>query len=246
MCTRQSCPLLSSPPNGRVVFDDFANPSLATYTCNTGYILLGDVHRNCLPGRGQWSGIEPTCLMVPSCPYILPPFSGDVSVRNDTHMVFTCWYGYGLVGERVLTCLETGQWSGPAPRCVRDQCYRLYPPSGGQVSVPSLKVSSVATYSCHRRWKLVGGRIRTCQSDLTWSGKEPYCEIDLSSVTPECLGVRCTDGRCIEVDEDCYSFETPSVPDTSAVPITVGEDLIPILSFTCSPFPLRSKCLPYA
>ena len=49
-----SCGDLSGPENGAVSID-----SLATYSCNEGYDLVGNVTRECL--GGSWSGSSPQC-----------------------------------------------------------------------------------------------------------------------------------------------------------------------------------------
>ena len=55
------CGGLTNPINGRVMIDGIVFNSVATYTCNKGYTLIGDVTRLCL-GTGLWSGNEPTCV----------------------------------------------------------------------------------------------------------------------------------------------------------------------------------------
>ena len=54
------CSELSSPTNGQVFWTGLTNGSTATYTCDSGYLLIGDETRTCL-SSGVWSGQEPTC-----------------------------------------------------------------------------------------------------------------------------------------------------------------------------------------
>ncbi len=69
-----TCSDLSVPTNGMIAYDTGsmdARPvnTVATYTCNTGYMLTGDMTRNCGAG-GMWSGTDPTCtrkLLTFSC-----------------------------------------------------------------------------------------------------------------------------------------------------------------------------------
>ena len=61
LSTAVNCGSLTDPANGRV--DHTAGTSLgqnATYSCNTGYNLVGDSTRTC-QATGLWSGSEPTC-----------------------------------------------------------------------------------------------------------------------------------------------------------------------------------------
>lgn len=52
------CALLQSPENGNVDFTD----SVATYTCNNGYTLVGLEERLCNNDTAQWMGQEPECI----------------------------------------------------------------------------------------------------------------------------------------------------------------------------------------
>ena len=55
------CPELMDPDNGSVQLSDMVFGSIATYTCETGYILNGSMSRDCM-ADGQWSGEEdPFC-----------------------------------------------------------------------------------------------------------------------------------------------------------------------------------------
>lgn len=55
------CPALSNPANGVVSVIDLTFNSVATYTCNSGYVISGVQQRTCLE-TGEWSGQEPTCI----------------------------------------------------------------------------------------------------------------------------------------------------------------------------------------
>ena len=54
------CPPLSSIADGQVTVPTRTPGSLATYTCNSGYVLVGNDIRTCL-ASGVWSGTEPFC-----------------------------------------------------------------------------------------------------------------------------------------------------------------------------------------
>ena len=72
-----------SVANGEVTFEAAAGrgetefESVATYTCNTGYNLVGNAMRTC-QADGTWSGSDPLCQSkyVPSDTYFVPlPYS---------------------------------------------------------------------------------------------------------------------------------------------------------------------------
>ena len=54
------CNALPDPTNGQVSITGTTFGETATYSCNTGYNLVGDNTRTC-QADGMWSGSEPTC-----------------------------------------------------------------------------------------------------------------------------------------------------------------------------------------
>ena len=55
------CSTLTSPANGQVSHTAGTTfGQTATYSCNTGYNLVGDSTRTC-QATGEWSGSAPTC-----------------------------------------------------------------------------------------------------------------------------------------------------------------------------------------
>ncbi len=60
-CIEIFCPTLTDPVDGSVSFSSVSVDSTATYSCNTGFELVGVAPRTCFAGTGEWSGMEPTC-----------------------------------------------------------------------------------------------------------------------------------------------------------------------------------------
>ena len=54
------CGNLTDPANGQVNHTAGTFGQIATYSCNTGYNLVGDSTRTC-QATGEWSGSESTC-----------------------------------------------------------------------------------------------------------------------------------------------------------------------------------------
>ena len=54
------CMSLSSPQNGDIQFTSTLQGSVATYSCITGYTVVGPSNRTCL-SSGLWSDSDPTC-----------------------------------------------------------------------------------------------------------------------------------------------------------------------------------------
>ena len=52
------CPCLTAPANGGITLNTIR--SAASYTCDAGFALTGDMTRTCQSG-GAWTGSDPTC-----------------------------------------------------------------------------------------------------------------------------------------------------------------------------------------
>ncbi|CAI7992907.1 Sushi, von Willebrand factor type A, EGF and pentraxin domain-containing protein 1 [Geodia barretti] len=63
-CTMVNCSNLKGPEHGRVSVTDTTYNSVATYTCNDSYTLVGDHESKCL-SSGIWSGVTPICTGQP-------------------------------------------------------------------------------------------------------------------------------------------------------------------------------------
>ena len=60
VCTAVKCETLTDPDNGGVMFTTTTYLSIANYTCDTGYNLVGVDQRTCT-AAGIWGDGEPTC-----------------------------------------------------------------------------------------------------------------------------------------------------------------------------------------
>ncbi|XP_064394225.1 uncharacterized protein LOC135341566 isoform X3 [Halichondria panicea] len=177
-CRIVDCGRLSDPRNGDVSFRTTTFNSRAAYSCNNGFLLVGQTTRVC-QSTGEWSGIAPVCRSV-DCGRLSDPTNGDVSFTSTTvnsRATYSCSNGFLLVGQTARVCQSTGEWSGKAPVCRIIDCGRLSDPTNGDVSFTSTTVNSRATYSCSNGFLLVGQTARVCQSTGEWSGKAPVCRI---------------------------------------------------------------------
>lgn len=60
------CGPLDNPEDGAVSLTGTTYISVATYSCDSGYVLMGDEMRTCLD-TGLWSGSTPTCSKLLKC-----------------------------------------------------------------------------------------------------------------------------------------------------------------------------------
>ena len=58
-----TCPLLPVPVSGTIDLTDTTVGSVASYSCDDGYDLVGDMMRVC-QSDGMWSGDDPQCIPV--------------------------------------------------------------------------------------------------------------------------------------------------------------------------------------
>ena len=141
----ESCGYLSSPRYGHVSVTSRGVGGNATYTCNSGFRLVGTSTRTCL-SDGSWSGSQPTCdcmfcientswfqwfpyvslitdTLAILCPTLSDPGNGYVSVSSryvGERAYYRCDYGYELVGSFSRTCQLSGNWSGTKPTCISE------------------------------------------------------------------------------------------------------------------------------
>ena len=89
------CESLSNPANGMVTVTGLTPGSIATYTCNNAYQLLGNDTRTC-DSNGLWTNMEPTCVRK----YLII-------------IVFSCtnWLCFLRVYAQIIICAFIYAWS---------------------------------------------------------------------------------------------------------------------------------------
>jgi CUB/sushi domain-containing protein len=114
------------------------------------------------------------------CPALVKPAYGNspkVVLDSSVAAVYSCIYGYRLVGDRVRYCVKQEYsdyyyWTGSMPTCVRD-CPAPASPSKGRVVVKG----GNAMYFCDRGYVLDGSSLRACK-DGSWTDGAPKCVKD--------------------------------------------------------------------
>ncbi|XP_010019535.1 PREDICTED: complement receptor type 1-like, partial [Nestor notabilis] len=153
------------------------------FECDFGYALKGSRESQCQFG-GKWNPPVPTCEKMLQCPS--PP-----NIKNGHHdskdvkvfvpgvsVKYYCDTGYVLTGKTTVSCLTSGTWSIPYPRCEVITCTSPSIQDGevaeGQSTVyhPGANV----TFQCHSGYVLWGSREAKCQPDGRWVPAVPICK----------------------------------------------------------------------
>ncbi|XP_053400600.1 CUB and sushi domain-containing protein 3-like [Mercenaria mercenaria] len=141
--------------------------STATFTCVTGYHVVGPSSATC-DEAGAWNSI-PTC----ECDEQTAFSNGDIE-GNGTSSQFSCDAGYSLIGSSVTECLDDGTgWSADPPSC--DECDSLVSPVGVYYNLSTDGVVTMATYFCSSGYTMSGQQYSYCQNDGTWNETAPTC-----------------------------------------------------------------------
>ena len=118
LCSVVTCAELNDIPFGSVSLSGITFGSVATYTCDDGYGIIGSVTRVCGADR-KWSREEPVCEGF-TCGSLDSPSNGEVSIVGTSIgaiATYSCFMGYILVGPKTRFCQTTGTWSDGAPIC---------------------------------------------------------------------------------------------------------------------------------
>ena len=175
-CTIVDCGALTDPANGSVSASPTTYGSIATYTCQTGYGLVGTSPRTC-QADGTWSDTAPTCSQS-YCPTPASPPHGAVTTTATTvgsTGTYACSAGYTLSGTATTTCQADRTWSGTLPACTPVDCHMPIGTANGTVSAPITAYGYTATYSCFSGYSLSSAAMLTCQANGAWSGTVPLC-----------------------------------------------------------------------
>ncbi|CAH1262671.1 CSMD3 [Branchiostoma lanceolatum] len=187
VCIKAHCPPLDIPANG-LKFGGTAFMDQVTFTCNTGYEIVGSSTLTCQNDQ-TWSGTEPSCVRS-QCPESQPPAHGEITGGNsfgDT-VTYECEVGYRLVGNPTRSCMATKTWSAPDSTCQLKTCPAVTAPDHGAVTGGNT-YGEVVTYFCEIGYDIIGTSTRTCQDSQQWSGNQPYCsKIQCSTLNPPTSG----------------------------------------------------------
>ncbi|XP_033100069.1 sushi domain-containing protein 2-like [Anneissia japonica] len=116
-----ACPFVSAPTDGNKNGTSNLEGSSLIFTCDNRFYLNGSDHIVCL-ANGTWSDNPPICFRnETTCPNVTAPENGSKNGSNSigNNMVFSCDYGFKLIGNEVIMCQENNTWSGSEPVCLQ-------------------------------------------------------------------------------------------------------------------------------
>jgi len=195
-CPADSCqPIIGSITNGQISSSVQSLGGVSTFSCDSGFYLVGASTSVCQAG-GVWSvSTLPVCQ--PFCPPLTAPVNANVTMpatlTTGRVAVYTCASGFAPVGIASVVCNDLGQWSAPAPMCV-ESCSSPAPNAFSLSMVPGTRYGGSVFYSCPYGQITSGNpRASFCRADGTWSNPTPSLSCSSSSSCPAfSSGVPCT------------------------------------------------------
>ncbi|XP_070252782.1 complement receptor type 2-like [Myotis yumanensis] len=203
------CPPLPMIPSGHHTAENvglFVPGLSVTYSCEPGYLLVGEKTIHCL-SSGDWSAVIPRCEEI-LCPPPPPILNGrhtgnpSVNVSYGSTVTYTCDPGpergvdFILIGKDTIRCTtdsqKTGIWSGPAPRCELSTPGIHCPPPQilrGQISSgqkDQYSYNDTVAFDCSLGFTLKGSKRIRCSAEGTWEPSAPVCEKECQA-PPEIL-----------------------------------------------------------
>ncbi|XP_052796464.1 sushi, von Willebrand factor type A, EGF and pentraxin domain-containing protein 1-like [Mya arenaria] len=131
-CSPVDCNAPSTIENGNVTAQTTTYHSVASYTCDPGYDIIGSRTIQCM-SNGNWSHTQATCKPVDllnsykvfvisytDCGAAPDIDHGNVSSVETTYLfvaTYTCETGYNIRGDNIIHCMSNGNWSSVMATC---------------------------------------------------------------------------------------------------------------------------------
>ncbi|AKJ93655.1 complement binding [Raccoonpox virus] len=182
-CIKRKCPSPRDIENGRLEVTGTDFGSSITYSCDSGYKMIGEPISYCelgYTGSMVWNPEPPICESV-KC--VSPPSidhgsnNGYSDIYTDgTVVTYTCDSGYSLIGNENILC-SGGEWSD-VPTCKIVKCPHPIIPHGFMSGgfKRSYSYNDKVYFTCNNKYKLIGPSYSTCSSENEWKPELPKCE----------------------------------------------------------------------
>nr|BAR45634.1 limulus clotting factor C-like [Scolopendra japonica] len=116
-----------------------------TFTCNSGYTLIGEEYIQC-QDDGNWSKASPICAKEGTvCPNVGQLINGEIKFKGQggpqaflegSEVEYTCKSLHYMYGQNKATCFSNGTWSSAKPVCIKlTTCPSLEPLANGKIQI---------------------------------------------------------------------------------------------------------------
>ncbi|NXM78772.1 C4BPA protein, partial [Serilophus lunatus] len=190
-CTERSCKYPEQVDHGFIDVTDLKLGSVATFSCEKGYRLVGDDKISCvIRGEGvDWDKQLPFCEIIPCGP---PPsitngrYTEAANYVYQISVTYSCvdiprgTVPFSLIGSDTIVCTSdehsNGVWSGPPPQCRVVKCENPKVENAKKISGfgPTYIYKDSVQFECDPGYSMEGSAIITCEENNNWSPK-PTC-----------------------------------------------------------------------
>ncbi|XP_065905355.1 very low-density lipoprotein receptor-like isoform X2 [Dysidea avara] len=214
-----------------------------TITCVEGYVLVGNATVTC-SRQGTWKSQLPHC-MKPRIRCVIPNFP-NYNISDDVMEYFVgdnltvkCREGYKLIGQDVLTCSNTSQWTPQIPHCTR-----IVPtcpvPEGDNYNLtqhtrPDYKEGHNLTILCNEGYEVDGVNNVICTNDSSWKPQLPNCAL---------TGVPCPRPQGLQYNTTLLTKLDYVLRDNVTITCNVGYHLKGTSQVMCGPGSTWTPSLP--
>uniref|UniRef100_H2Z6L8 Uncharacterized protein n=1 Tax=Ciona savignyi TaxID=51511 RepID=H2Z6L8_CIOSA len=121
------------------------------------------------------------------CDVLLIPLFGrmhcDITNKVGSVCLFSCEFGFHLVGNASIKCNSNLLWNASVPMCYRTTCKPIHadPVNGGVFCFNENNVGSQCVFSCEDGYRVLGSATSTCNTNLhggtdgVWTSPTPRC-----------------------------------------------------------------------
>lgn len=174
-CNIVKCPKLQQLPSGFVDSPSNEFGQTAYFFCEKGFELIGSESIECM-SSGNWTSNIPVCEKK-SCGHPRKIENGEFTNNNETiyygeTVVYSCNFGFSLVGVNALTCTDDGSFDMLAPICSRIPCPPL---KNIEFGVMTSVNESYISFECISGYYLDGESQLECLLGGSWSISPPRC-----------------------------------------------------------------------